>query len=412
MRGLDAAEFARLMARFAPFETRPHLAVAVSGGADSLALALLAEAWARAEAGRVTALTVDHRLRPGSADEAAQVSIWLRHRGIAHAILVREGPGFAGDVQAEARAARYRLLEGWCAGAGVLHLLTAHHREDQAETVLLRLARGSGLDGLAGIPAATERRDCRILRPLLATPRARLAATLETHGQPWIEDPSNRDPAYARARLRRAEAVLAEEGLTAARLADTAQRLGRARAALERELAVLLARAAWLHPAGFAWLDPAALAPASDELALRAVAAVIASVGGAPYPPRLEGVERLLQELRAGLAGGRTLGGCLIVPRRGRVLVCREPEAVAASVAAPPGERTSWDGRFVLRLPPGAPPGLSLGAGGAAQGAAEGVPAPARPTLPVLRNAAGPQARPAPRFRPDRPLTAPGFAFF
>jgi tRNA(Ile)-lysidine synthase len=226
MRGLDPAEFAALMARFAPFEARPHLAIAVSGGADSLALALLADAWARPHGGLVTALTVDHRLRPGSADEAAQVALWLRRRSIAQATLVRDGPGFAGDVQAEARAARYRLLEGWCEGAGVLHLLTGHHREDQAETVLLRLARGSGLDGLAGIPAVTERRDCRILRPLLAIPRARLAATLEAQGQAWVEDPSNRDPAYARVRLRQAEAVLAAEGLTAARLCSSRVRRG------------------------------------------------------------------------------------------------------------------------------------------------------------------------------------------
>ena len=212
MGALDQAAFAALMARFAPFEARPHLAVAVSGGADSLALALLADGWARAESGRITALTVDHRLRPGSAEEAARVAHWLRHRAIAHVVLVRDGPGFAGDVQAEARAARYRLLEGWCECQGVLHLLTAHHREDQAETVLLRLARGSGLDGLAGIAAVVERRDCRILRPLLTVPRASLAATLEARGQAWIEDPSNRDPAYARVRLRQAEAVLEREG--------------------------------------------------------------------------------------------------------------------------------------------------------------------------------------------------------
>jgi tRNA(Ile)-lysidine synthase len=145
------------------------------------------------------------------------------------------------------------------------------------------------------------------------------------------------------------------------------------------------------------------------------VAAVIASVGGAHYPPRLESVERLLVDLRGGFAGGRNLGGCLVLPRRGRVLVCREPAAAAAAAPAPPGQRTSWDGRFVLRLPPTAPFGLSLGANGASQSVAAGVPAAARPTVPVVKGAAGAagaSAAPAARFRPNRPLIQPEFAAF
>jgi tRNA(Ile)-lysidine synthase len=412
---LDNAAFAALMARFAPFEAAPHLAVAVSGGADSLALALLAHDWARARGGDVTALTVDHRLRPEGTAEATQVGAWLGLRAIAQRTLVREGPPLAGDIQAAARAARYRLFEDWCAAAGVLHLLTAHHREDQAETLLLRLARGSGLDGLAAMPAVIERASCRVLRPLIDVPRARLRATLEAAGQDWIEDPSNRDGAYARVRLRKAAAFLAEEGLSSRRLAETAARLGRARRALEGEVARLLARAAWLHPAGFAWLDPAALAGAPDEVALRALAALVACVGGSPYPPRLDGTERLLAELRQGLAAGRTLGGCRVLPRRGRVLLCREAEAVAAPVAAAPGARVHWDGRFVLRLPAAAPADLRLGALGAADEieAPLGTPAVARPALPCLRDGDGIAVAGARlRFRPLRPLSGGGHGFF
>src|SRR5580700_10131771 len=151
-----AAEFAGLMAPFEPFEARPRLAVAVSGGADSMALALLAQRWAEARGGELTALTVDHRLREAAAGEAAQVGRWLGQRGITHRILVREDGHPRGGVQAAARDARYRLLESWCREAGVLHLLVGHHREDQAETLLLRLARGSGLDGLAGMAALAE----------------------------------------------------------------------------------------------------------------------------------------------------------------------------------------------------------------------------------------------------------------
>src|SRR5579863_2293243 len=160
MEPLSDAEFGAALDRLGPFERRPLLAVAVSGGADSLALALLASVWAKARRGRVVALTVDHRLRRESTGEARQVGRWLRRLGIAHEILTWKGPYPQGDVQAAARAARYALLEAWCHTAHCLHLLTAHHREDQVETFWLRLARGSGLDGLAAMPAEVERPHC------------------------------------------------------------------------------------------------------------------------------------------------------------------------------------------------------------------------------------------------------------
>ena len=281
------------------------------------------------QGGAITALTVDHRLRPEAAAEAAKVGAWLERRGIAHVTLVRDGARPAGAIQAAARQARYRLLEAWCEAHGVLHLLTAHHRDDQAETLLLRLARGSGLDGLAGMAAVVEHGGCRVLRPLLTIARARLAATLRAHGQDWVEDPSNRDPAYARVRLRHAAVLLAEEGLTTERIVMTAAHLARARAALEEAVVRLLAHSVWLHPAGFAWLDAAALAAAAPELGLRALGAVLACVGGAPYPPRFAAIERLYRDLAGTFAAGRTLGGCRVLTRRGRMLVCREPEAAA-----------------------------------------------------------------------------------
>jgi tRNA(Ile)-lysidine synthase len=424
---VSSDEFAGLMEVFSPFETRPLVAVAVSGGADSLALALLAADWARAQGGSATGVTVDHRLRPESGDEATRVASWLARHGVAHATLVRDGAPLSGDAQAAARAARYRLLEAWCAASGVLHLLTAHHREDQAETLLLRLARGSGLDGLAGMSALVERAQCRICRPVLGLPRARLAATLAARGQDWIEDPSNQNPAYARVRLRQAEAVLAAEGLGPERLADTALHLGRARQALEPMAARLLARAVWLHPAGFAWLDAVRLAASPAEVRLRALGAVIACIGGADYPPRLSGLERLDRELANGLLAARTLGGCLVLPRRGRVLVCREPEAVAAPVAVSDAARAPWDGRFLAQMPDDGGEIGALGVDAADNGGPldATIPPAARATLPTLRHCGcvitaplllyphpltGRETSPYVRFRPCRPLTGAGFA--
>lgn len=342
-------DFAAAMARLGPWEHGPHLAVAVSGGADSMALTLLADGWARARGGRVTAMTVDHALRPASADEAKRVGVWLAARGIEHQILRWDGTKPASGIQEAARQARYRLLRAAAAERDVLHLLLAHHLDDQAETLLQRLTRGSGVDGLAAMSPVMELAELRLLRPLLGAPRARLAAFLRELGQDWIEDPSNRSEVFQRVRLRR---LLADEGLAADRLAATARALGRARAALERDTAALAARCAHLDSAGFLHLDGAALSAADDEVALRLLAACCRTVaGGVAYPPRLERLERLLADVRAGLPGRRSFGGCLLSPRGGNgILILREAERMEGRLAAAAGQKLLWDGRFRLHL--------------------------------------------------------------
>jgi tRNA(Ile)-lysidine synthase len=402
-RPIAADEFAAAMAALGPFERSPRLAVAVSGGADSMALLLLAREWAAARDGQVTALTVDHGLRPEAAAEAEQVGRWAAALGIAHRILSWTGPKPTGDVQAAARAARYRVLEERCADTGTFHLLLAHHREDQAETFLLRLARGSGLDGLAAMSPVVERPHCRLLRPLLAMPRDGLRATLAARNQQWLDDPSNENAKFARARLRQSEAVLAREGLSAARLAATARRLARTRQALERSVAQLLARVATPDPAGFIRLDPAKLGEAPEELGLRALAALLMAVSGGDYPPRLERLERLYRELRTRPGRGRTLVGCRIVPHRGAVLICREIDAMAPPVAARPGASVAWDGRFRLSVPNDAPEGLILGALGTIRvnEPARRLPAAARAGIGALLDENGVVAAPALGYRRD-----------
>ena len=396
MTSLTAVEFERLMASFAPFEAAPHLAVACSGGGDSMALAILADRWARTQGGAVTALIVDHRLRPESASEAAGVGRALTALGIAHHILVCGDALTAGNLEDAARRARYRLLEAWCETNGVLHLLTAHHRDDQAETLLMRLARGSGLDGLAGIAPVSIRRTCRVLRPLLTIPPERLRATLRDRGVTPVEDPMNRDPTFQRTRLRAARTFLAEEGLSAERLAATTARLARARGALETMVTTTLACAVALDPLGYARVDAVALKAAPTEVGLRALAAVLATVGGADYPVRLEQLERLYGSLPADIGGGRTLGGCHLVAKTGHVLVCREAAAVADRQAALPGAQLHWDGRFAIAVPADARPGLSIGPLGhdgaaqlAAEGCDDGVPSVVRLPLPALFDAKG-----------------------
>jgi tRNA(Ile)-lysidine synthase len=384
-------EFAGLMASVGGFEPRPLLAVAVSGGPDSLALAILADRWARDRGGETWALHVDHGLRPESAAEAKSVAGWLAARGIAHETLVWTGGKPATGIQQAARTARYGLLETWCRARGCLHLLTAHQRDDQAETYLIRRRAKSGVDGLAGIAAVREVAGLRLVRPLLAVPSARLAALLDAEGQDHLCDPSNRNPAFERARLRLAVspdtvlAALAEQGASAT-----------ARMKRERALAELLARSVMLHPGGFALIDPAPVA-AAGELGERALDRIAAVIGGGAYPLRRERLARLRAALGATPLRARTLGGCRFVPWRGCVLAIREAARAAPPVRLEPDETAIWDRRFRATLPRGADPlwlGL-LGADGVATAgrgpktAGNPLPRLVYPVLPALRDARG-----------------------
>jgi len=338
------------MAPLGPFEAGAVFAVGVSGGADSLALCLLAHQWARSVGGAVVALSVDHGLRAESAAEALQVAAWLTPYGIAHHILRWNGEKPSSGIQAAAREARYALMRDWCAAKGLLYLLLAHHQDDQAETFLLRLARGSGVDGLAAMAPRTAHAEITLLRPLLDVPHARLVATLRAKGQPWIEDPSNASPAFQRARLRQKMPALAQEGLGGGCLAATARRLRRARHALDCATNELMVRAVTLDHHGFAWLTMADVRRAPDEIALRLIARLCRTLGGALYPPRLDRLERLYGELLAGLGGRRTFSGCLIVPKKQGLLVCREVARLSPSLPVRAGDSVFWDGRFTLRL--------------------------------------------------------------
>ncbi|MCW2245918.1 tRNA(Ile)-lysidine synthase [Azospirillum fermentarium] len=391
---LAADAFAARMDRLGGFEPAPRVAVGVSGGADSLALVLLAHGWAAARGGSVLALTVDHALRPESAGEAAQVGRWLAAHGIVHQILRWDGDKPAAAIQHAAREARAALLAAACRDAGILHLLLAHHRDDQAETVLMRLSRGSGPDGLAGMAPIRWGADVRVLRPLLDVSHAELAATCAALGQGWVEDPSNRSPAYARGRLRAAGEALAAEGLTAERLCGTARRAAQVRNTLDTLTTGLLAGTATVRPEGWIRLDAAALAAAPEEMARRAVARALVTVGGGAYAPRLDRLERLLAAIRPGAAGkGATLAGCRVLVRGGGLLVVREPAAAGGRLPLPPGGRVLWDGRFTVTAAAGLGHGVTvaaLGAAGWAQVKGQGgvpsppLPEPVRLTLPAL----------------------------
>jgi tRNA(Ile)-lysidine synthase len=387
---IDPAPFALAMQAFAPFESQPAVAVAVSGGPDSLALMLLVDRWSRDRGGAALALTVDHGLRQDSASEACQVGVWAKARGIAHAVLPWIGEKPRTGVQAAARQARYRLLAEACASRGILHLAVAHHADDQAETVLFRRERGSGPAGLAGMAASRSLGAARMIRPLLGWPKSALIQTCRQFGQDFVEDPSNRSDRFARTALRRRLAedeelrasLLREAGVAASRRMEDEERLSDA-----------LARIVEVRPDGVVLLDRAAFLSASLPIRRAVLAASLRSVGGNDYAPDTDATARLDAALSSPDFPGVSLAGCVVRLWRGRVLMCREPKRIASPRPLAEGMWQHWDGRFAVRMErlPGADNSLTIGAlgsegyAGLRRGGDVALPAVAGAGLPAIR---------------------------
>lgn len=324
-------------------------AIAVSGGSDSLALMHLIADWARARTLPLPRVVcVDHGLRGESAAEAKKVSGWAKKAGLKATVLRADKVLPANGLEAAARALRYRLIGAFAKKHRLTAVYVAHTRDDQAETFLLRLARGSGVDGLAGMRGVAPYPEpdfaaLAVVRPLLGIDRHALRAFLLARRQPWIDDPMNADGRFARVRIRQAWAQLAPLGLTPDRLAETADHLARARAALETTAQAVLVRVCRPAGKGVA-LDPVALAGAPAELGLRALASMLMAVSANRYRPRFERLTALFGAIAAGsLGGGRTLHGCRIAPapRRAQVFgpqtLLIEPEMGRIHRPAPTG---------------------------------------------------------------------------
>lgn len=364
-------DFAALMAPLGPFGPAPRLVAGVSGGPHSLALALLAARWVARCGGSLSAVICDHGLRAESAAEAAGVAAMLAGQGVAARVVGLDlGRGTA--LQDRARQARLAALLAACTELGAPWLLLGHHRADQAETLLLRALAGSGAAGLAGMAAARAEPAALVLRPLLGLAPDGLEAVVAAAGLRPVRDPSNADPRFDRARLRGALDDPAGTGGAVAALVAAALRFAARRDELALAVAGRLAGAAWLHEAGFARLDLAALG--QDRVARAALGMLVRAVGGGRYRPAEGALAGLLAR------GQGTLGGAVL--RRSGLLL-REAAGLGAAIPAVPG--ALWDGRFRLDREVG--PGLLLGAAG---DAARRLPRPAWlpagvvPTLPAL----------------------------
>ena len=292
-------------------------------------------------------MTVDHGLRADSAAEAGRVSGWLAARGIEHEILTWRGVKPVSGLQAAARSARFALLTDRAASLGARGLFLAHHVQDQAETMVMRLARGSGLDGLAGIRSRQMRDGIPVLRPLLPVPPGRLRAHCLAEGQVWVEDPSNRDRRFERVRVRQQGKGMTDAGLDAARLNRLAQAFGRLRDWSEIRLADFLIEFGHLDPRGFVTLSLSAVLNLPLPLRVKLLSGLLQSIGGLDYPPRAERMSRFLSWLDDGHGARTTLGGCLVWRGRDdRLWIAREtPRETGPEMLCGQG-MSRWDGRF------------------------------------------------------------------
>ncbi|GBQ62894.1 Ile-tRNA lysidine synthase [Ameyamaea chiangmaiensis NBRC 103196] len=339
----DAA-FAARIAMLGPWPSEAvPVAIAVSGGADSLCLALLARRWRR----NVVGLVVDHGLRATSRAEALLTLDRLAALDIPAQLLsltnLSPGPG----LSARARTARYAALTRACVAVGALDLLLGHHADDQRETARIRTRARSGEDGLACMAASVAGPDIRLVRPLLGFGRHILRARLCAEGQRWVEDPSNRDPRWERARVRADLATRTEDEHRA--LTRHIDRAAHARRAREADSTRCLIDSVRVHPGGWAELPP-------DLPPVAVLSRLIRVVGARPYPPPATALDRLVAT-----PGPATLGGTRLITQGAGWLLVREEAAMAPAVPAVQG--ALWDGRFRLTLAPGVrlPDGTVLG---------------------------------------------------
>lgn len=320
------------------------IGVAVSGGGDSVALLLLLHQMAVAQGRVIQAATVDHGLRAEAAAEAAGVADLCAGLGISHRTLrwVWDGQGNLPD---RARRGRMTLLAAWAHEVGLRDVALGHTSDDQAETLLMRLARGSGVDGLSCMPARRDALGVTWHRPLLAAGRGELRAFLSARGIGWVDDPSNEDPGYDRVKARQALAVLEPLGLTVPVLVQTAERMALARAVLDDAVLALAGRAVTVQ-AGDVLIDRRELAQARTETRMRLLSGAMRWITTSDYRPRWQALVAAYDAVCGDRA--HALAGCLFLPTKTHLRLTREYQAVRDATSM---TDDLWDGRWRLNGP-------------------------------------------------------------
>jgi tRNA(Ile)-lysidine synthase len=343
-------QFNALMTGFKGFENEPHVAVAVSGGSDSMALALLVKEWTRGVSGRLTCLIVDHGLRAESREEAEWVKAHLTDLGIEAVILTWEGEKPKARIQEVARAKRYELLEAWCERHHVLHLLVAHHGDDQWETVMYRLSKGSDLKGLLGIQPVVQRPFGRILRPFLGFSKEAVSRVLKSYQGKNVEDPSNQNDKFTRIKWRQMYPSLAALELDREGVKRAIHQWQGSHALCQQMVNRFIYDLCRVDDYGCVWISLPDFLSISRDGQHRVLKKIINS-----FCPNLYGVESksitfALGHLFEEGQNGVTLGGCYLLKRKHHLLVMRELRAVRRRM---PIQKNTffWDERFLIHVP-------------------------------------------------------------
>ena len=335
-----------------------HIGIAVSGGGDSIALLHLTRAWTSAREVTLSAITIDHDLRDGSAEEAAHVAQWCADLGVAHTVKVWRDWDRNGNLQDAARQARYSMINDW--RGDIEHILIGQTLDDQAETLLLRLKRGSGVDGMTGMKPITHHPSgMTLIRPLLNITRQDLRDYLVACEQSWFDDPSNDNAAFDRIAMRQLLPKLKSAGISLDRFALMAAHMQRAQDALDhaaRDVFQTIGR----QQGTDLIFDQAGFFATHSETQSRLLSAGLCWISGNAYRPRFEALQRALSDIQDGKAS--SLHGCLIYPHQNTLRITREFAATQSSA-----DQTVWDGRWQAVDLPAEHSVQALGGHGAAQ---------------------------------------------
>lgn len=345
---IDPDEFSKIMEGLGPYEACPKIAIAVSGGADSLTLTYLLSYWVKKKKGQIMALTFDHGLRDESFLEACQVHEWLEYEKIPHITLQDKKPDYQYKIQENARSRRYKALLEWCQKHQFTHLVTGHHQQDNFETFLQRLSHSSGLRGLTGISSIINLPQVRILRPLLSIPKERILLTLKSMQKKWIEDPSNHNIQFSRVRMRYVLEKLNQQGLTETYFKKIMNELDKANQRIENEAQNCLIKSVRLSPLGFVEVNRDDFLSYDESIQQRVMGQILCCIGGQYYFPKKKQIMCLLENIC--MRKNATLWGCQVLHRKKVLLIFRELDAIKEKkqVFKQDLQYIYWDKRFII----------------------------------------------------------------
>ena len=327
------------------FQPNSFIAVAVSGGADSMALCLLLHDWSKLYSQKIMALVVDHGLRQETRKEIQKIVKWLSTIEVSYEILYWKDKKPSTGIQSAARSARYGLMLQWCHNNNFKTLVTGHHLEDQVETFLLRVEGGSGLDGLSSMSSISDRAGISLVRPLLGVPKIFLREYLNSKRQTWIEDPSNQSLAFRRTAIRGMLTNLKDKGISASRINAVINNLDLIRCHLSSVTQVFFERAVRILPEAFCIVDLSALKSLPKPIMVRVLIKIILVFNNKIYPPRRRSIKHLIENIRSLKIRNFTLGGCYFVFRGPNLFVCRDPRSISTQKVFS-GDKFIWDSVF------------------------------------------------------------------